>query len=368
MEGDLIKISHWLTPLSWIYGAGVSFRNWMFDIGLLKETCFDIPTISVGNLTVGGCGKTPHVEYLVNLLKDKYKVAVLSRGYKRKSHGYKLAEETSPMPEIGDEPFQMKRKFPSIHVAVDSKRKRGIRHLQKDARTSDVEVVLLDDAYQHRYVKPGLNILLVDYHRIITLDKLLPAGRLREPIVSKERADIVIVTKLPGTLKPIDYRILEKSLALRPYQKLYFTSIVYKSMVPFGDKPAMQLDEMEDKTSVLLITGTASPEQIKADIQPYCRQIATMTFPDHHQFTTADINRIGRKYDTLPEPSVIITTEKDAARLYHMDNIPANIKDNLYVLPIEIGFRHDKQADFDKSVLDYIRMKNYRPKDGTKTL
>lgn len=367
MEGDLIKTNHWLTPLSWLYGAGVSFRNWMFDIGLLKETCFDIPTISVGNLTVGGCGKTPHVEYLVTLLKDKYKVAVLSRGYKRKSHGYRLAEETTGMPQIGDEPFQMKRKFTDIYVAVDRKRRRGIKRLQKDARTDDVEVVLLDDAYQHRYVKPGLNILLVDYHRIITLDKLLPAGRLREPIVSKERADIVIVTKLPPTLKPIEYRILEKSLALRPYQKLYFTSVIYKSLVSFSDKSTMKLDALAEGTSVLLVTGTASPEQIKADIQPYCERIDTLTFPDHHQFKKTDINKIAKKYDALPKPAVIITTEKDASRLYHLDTIPEGIKENLYVLPIEIGFRRDKQTDFDNTVLSYIKMKNYRPKGGTKT-
>ncbi len=367
MEGDLIKTNHWLTPFSWLYGAGVSFRNWMFDIGLLKETCFDIPTISVGNLTVGGCGKTPHVEYLVTLLKDKYKVAVLSRGYKRKSRGYKLADEKTTMPQIGDEPFQMKRKFSDIYVAVDSKRKRGIKKLQKDTRTNDVEVVLLDDAYQHRYVKPGLNILLVDYHRIITLDKLLPAGRLREPIASKERADIVIVTKLPSALKPIDYRILEKSLALRPYQKLYFTSIEYKSLVSFGDKSTLELDALAEETNVLLVTGTASPEQIKGDIQPHCKHIDTLTFPDHHQFKKADINKIAKRYDALPKPAIILTTEKDASRLYHLNNIPENIKDNLYILPIGIGFRHDRQTDFDNTVLNYIKMKNYRPKDGTKT-
>ncbi len=367
MEGDLIKVNHWLTPFSWLYGLGVSFRNWMFDAGILKEKSFDIPTISVGNLTVGGCGKTPHVEYLVALLKDKYKVAVLSRGYKRKSHGYKLAEVTTPMPQTGDEPFQMKRKFPDIYVAVDKSRRHGIRHLTKDKKSDDVEVILLDDAYQHRYVKPGLNILLVDYHRIITFDKLLPAGRLREPIASKERADIVIVTKLPDTMKPIDYRVLEKILALRPYQKLYFTSIIYKSLVSFRDNTTVKLDEMTEGTSVLLFTGIASPEQIKADMQQHCHQVTTLAFPDHHQYTKADINKIGRKYDALPKPCVIITTEKDAARLSHLEDIPANIKDNLYVLPIEIGFRHNTQTGFDNTILSYLRTKNYHPKSDTKT-
>ena len=364
MEGDLIKINRWLTPLSWIYGIGVSLRNWMFDIGLLKETDFSIPTISVGNLTVGGCGKTPHVEYLVNLLKDKYKVAVLSRGYKRKSHGYRLAEESTPMPQTGDEPFQMKHKFPDIYVAVDKNRRHGIKRLQKNKRTDNVEVVLLDDAYQHRYVKPGINILLVDYHRIITHDKLLPAGRLREPIVSKERADIVIITKVPDSLLPIDYRVLKKTLALRPYQKLFFTSVAYKPLVSFADKSTMQLSEIAEDTNILLFTGIASPAQIKTDLQPYCKQLTTLTFPDHHQFTKSDINKICRKYDAMPKPGIIITTEKDAARLSHLSDIPADLKENLYILPIGIEFKHNMQTNFDNIVLNYIKQKNYRPKGG----
>ena len=166
-EGDLIKINDWLLPLSWIYGGIVRFRNWLFDIGLKKSRAFSIPVISVGNITVGGSGKTPHVEYLIRLLHDKGKIAVLSRGYKRKSHGYVLADENTEMPEIGDEPFQMHKKFPDIYVAVDAKRVRGINNLQCDEATKDVDVVLLDDAFQHRYVKPGINILLVDYHRLI---------------------------------------------------------------------------------------------------------------------------------------------------------------------------------------------------------
>jgi tetraacyldisaccharide 4'-kinase len=161
-----------------------------------------VPVISVGNITVGGTGKTPHVEYLVQLLKDQTKVAVLSRGYKRKSHGFVLADKNSTVHDIGDEPYQMKTKFPDITVAVDRKRTRGIDHLTSGEYVKDIDVILLDDAFQHRYVKPGINILLVDYHRLIIYDTLLPAGRLREPIKSKDRADIVIVTKCPKDLKP----------------------------------------------------------------------------------------------------------------------------------------------------------------------
>jgi tetraacyldisaccharide 4'-kinase len=192
-EGDLIKINDWLLPFSWLYGLGVGVRNQLFELGILKQRTFDIPVISVGNITVGGAGKTPHVEYLVRLLKDIVKVGVLSRGYKRKSRGYVLADEGTPMSAIGDEPYQMKQKFSDIYVAVDKKRCEGIERLTSDEASKDVDVILLDDAYQHRYVKPGINILLVDYHRLIIYDKLLPAGRLREPLKGKHRADIVIV-------------------------------------------------------------------------------------------------------------------------------------------------------------------------------
>ena len=208
MEGDFIKIYKWLMPLSWLYGLVVRLRNQLFEFGILKSRNFDTPIISVGNITVGGSGKTPHVEYLINLLKDNMKVAVLSRGYKRKSSGYVLADKESTMRDIGDEPYQMKTKFKNIYVAVDKNRCNGIDHILKDKETKDTDVILLDDAYQHRYVKPGINILLTDYHRLIIHDKLLPAGRLREPQSGKKRADIVIITKCPKDLKPMEYRVI----------------------------------------------------------------------------------------------------------------------------------------------------------------
>ena len=194
VEGDFIKINEWLLPLSWLYGLGVKFRNMLFEIGILHSESFDVPVISVGNITVGGTGKTPHVEYLIELLKDKAKVAVLSRGYKRRTRGFVIADDNATAKTIGDEPLQMKRKYgDDITVAVDRKRCHGIRQLTSDE--DGIDVILLDDAFQHRYVKPGVNILLVDYHRLIIYDKLLPAGRLREPLSGKNRADIVIVTK-----------------------------------------------------------------------------------------------------------------------------------------------------------------------------
>ena len=232
MEGDFIKINKWLRPLSFLYGIGVGIRNQLFELNILKSRSFTTPVISVGNITVGGTGKTPHVEYLIRLLSKEVKVAVLSRGYKRKTHGYILADESTTMRDIGDEPYQMKRKFPDIEVAVDAKRCRGIDHIIHDEKTKDTDVILLDDAYQHRYVKPGINILLVDYHRLIMYDELLPSGRLREPVESKNRADIVIVTKCPASLNPIDYRVLTKAMNLFAYQSLYFTSLRYGAPLP----------------------------------------------------------------------------------------------------------------------------------------
>lgn len=362
MEGDLIKVNEWLTPFSWLYGIGVRFRNWLFDIGILKQQSFSIPVISVGNITVGGCGKTPHVEYLINILKDEYKVAVLSRGYKRKSSGYVLADENTTMPQIGDEPFQMKEKFHDIYVSVDKNRRRGITQLIKDNRTSDVEVILLDDAYQHRYVKPGMNILLVDYHRIIINDKLLPAGRLREPKVAKERADIVIITKCPNSLKPIDFRVLKKALDLRPYQKLYFTSIEYKPLVSFGKDKKIGLNEISKYENVLLISGIASPKQIEKDLKPLCKNLKTIAFSDHHQFTVSDIDKINKDFSSMKGAKIIVTTEKDLARLTHLKDLPVTFTDNLYFLPIEIEFKHKKDIDFNNNIRDYIRKTAYHHK------
>ena len=268
MEGDLIKINEWLLPFSWLYGLGVKLRNQLFDMGVLKSKSYDIPVISVGNITVGGTGKTPHTEYLVRLLSKKYKVAVLSRGYKRKSKGFLLATPDTPVEQIGDEPFQMKRKFPDIYVAVDKDRCHGIERLCDKSVAPDLDVIILDDAYQHRYVKPGVNILLVDYHRMIVEDRLLPAGRLREPKEGKNRANIVIVTKCPHDIKPMGIRVISKALNLYPYQKLYFSTFRYREMIPLFDKQASRrtLDQLAENEQVLLLTGIAMPEQMNIQL------------------------------------------------------------------------------------------------------
>ena len=357
-EGDLIKINDWLLPFSWIYGSIVRFRNWLFDIGLKKSKSFSIPIISVGNITVGGSGKTPHVEYLIRLLHDKAKIAVLSRGYKRKSHGYILANESTTMPEIGDEPFQMHEKFSDIYVAVDAKRARGIENLQNDEASKDVDVVLLDDAFQHRYVKPGINILLVDYHRLIIYDKMLPAGRLREPLSGKNRADIVIITKCPKDLKPMEFRVLTKAMDLYPFQKLYFTSIDYDTPKGVFEEKQIELNKLQDY-HVLLLTGIASPKQMEHDLKPMTKDITNLSFGDHHSFKGKDIDRINDTFESMPEPRIIITTEKDAVRLRETDGLYEKVKSNMYELPIKVSFMLDQQDNFNEKIISYVR-KNSR--------
>jgi tetraacyldisaccharide 4'-kinase len=358
-EGDFIKIHEWLTPLSWLYGLGVGFRNLLFKLGILKSRAFDIPVISVGNITVGGSGKTPHVEYLVSLLKDKMKVAVLSRGYKRKSKGYVLANDDTTMREIGDEPYQMKQKFPELYVAVDKKRTEGIDRLTHDEQTKDVDVILLDDAYQHRYVKPGVNILLVDYHRLIIYDKLLPAGCLREPKEGKSRADIVIITKCPKDLRPMEYRVLMKALDLYPYQSLYFTTLIYDNLKQVYGTESMPINSLPDRCNVLLLTGIASPKQMQNDLSVYNYNLSYLSFSDHHNFSKKDIRTINRKFAELPSPKVIITTEKDVARIKFVEGLNDEAKESMYALPVRIQFMLGQEEEFNNKIINYVR-KNSR--------
>ena len=359
MEGDLISINFKLRPLSWLYGIGVGFRNLLFEAGILKSQAFATPVISVGNITVGGTGKTPHVEYLIRLLKDKTNLAVLSRGYKRKSHGFVLGDDHATMYDLGDEPFRMKQKFPDITVAVDKKRTRGISNLIHGAAGKDIDVILLDDAFQHRYVKPGINILLVDYHRLIIYDELLPSGRLREPASSKNRADIVIVTKCPTDMKPMEFRVLTKAMALYPYQQLYFSTHTYEHLEPlFGEGGLEKLEDLADQ-HVLLLTGIGSPEQMRLDLEPYAKEIEPLAFADHHQFKEKDILRINETFSSLPSPKCIITTEKDAVRLKTVEGLSDEAKQHLYVLPIRIKMMLDQDLSFNKYIIDYVR-KNSR--------
>ena len=356
MEGDFIKINEWMRPLSWLYGLGVRLRNQLFEIGILKSRSFTTPVISVGNITVGGSGKTPHVEYLIRLLKDSCKVAVLSRGYKRKSKGYVLAGKDTPMREIGDEPYQMKTKFPDVYVAVDKNRCHGIDTLTGDEATKDTDVILLDDAFQHRYVKPGINILLVDYHRLIIYDKMLPAGRLREPQNGKSRADIVIVTKCPKDLKPMEYRVIIKAMDLYPYQQLYFSGLRYGGLVPLFPDQAVQARTLGRNDQVLLVTGIAAPKPLLQEVQAQAQAVKLLAFGDHHPFHKKDLQAIERQFAQLTGPDkLIITTEKDGARLRTNPDLPQTLKPHIYLLPIQVQFLQNQERTFNQNIISYVR-------------
>ena len=359
----MIKINRGLYPLAWLYGLGVNFRNLLFDWGILRSRSFDIPVISVGNITVGGTGKTPHTEYLVRLLQSEFQVAVLSRGYKRKSKGFRLVETDMPVEQVGDEPYQMKSKFPNVCVAVDKDRCHGIDQLCSRQMGKDIEVVLLDDAFQHRYVQPGISILLVDYNRLIENDALLPAGRLREPASSKHRANMVVVTKCPDDIKPMDYRVLSKRLDLYPYQQLYFSTLRYgdlRPLMPDAASERVSLKDLSAEDEVLLFTGIASPAQMDADLERIPVRVRTMAFADHHFFSPKDIRRMAQEFQQLTaERKFIVTTEKDAVRLARLPFLDDSLKRHIYVLPIEIEFLQNQQDRFNQNIIGYVR-KNKR--------
>ena len=356
MEGDLTQIRRSLLPLSWLYGIGVDIRNALFDMRVLPSVSFDIPIINVGNITVGGTGKTPHVEYLIRLLSGRYRVAVLSRGYKRKTKGYLLSSVSSTMEEIGDEPWQIKQKFPDIYVAVDANRRRGIERLLTDEATKDVEVILLDDAYQHRYVKAGHNILLVDYHRIISDDCLLPAGCLRERATASRRASTVIVTKCPQHITAMGFRVILSALHLRPYQQLFFSTFNYGTMRQLWGEGTLDPSLLrKENTHVLLLTGIGNPRQMEQDVRRFVQHVAPLTFSDHHYFTRRDAKTIHQALLALPRPHIIVTTEKDATRLLRLQGLSEEVKQCTYVLPIEISIMRDEKDKFDKTIIDYVR-------------
>lgn len=343
-----IKIHTLLSPVSFLYGLGVRFRNQLFDWGAFPKESYPIPVICIGNLAVGGTGKTPHTEYIIRLLKDNHRIAVLSRGYKRKTSGFILADKQSTSSDIGDEPYQMKRKFPDILVAVDANRRRGIRNLLALSEEQRPEVILLDDAYQHRYVSPSLSIVLTDYHRLFYNDKLLPAGLLREPASGIRRADMVIVTKCEEDMKPIEYRIIEENMKLLAHQSIHFTHIAYGEIEPvFASqaKPLMR-QEIRKEDELLVLSGIASPGSFIKEAEKLSDKVTPLVFPDHHDFGKADIKRIKSTFDQMkPSGKRILTTEKDAARLLDNPHIPEEWKTCMYYLPITIEFCLEKSFD-----------------------
>ncbi len=329
-----------LTPLSWIYGMITTVRNWMFDNKLLPQESYKIPIVSVGNISVGGTGKTPHTEYIAEMLASSYNTAILSRGYKRKTKGFLIANAQSTPDSVGDEPLQMYHKLGNrVKVAVCESRREGIRELMK--AYPNLELILLDDGFQHRYVKPKVSIVLMDYHRPIYEDKLLPLGRLRESAHQINRADMVIVTKCPGGLTPIDYRLVAKKLDLMPFQNLYFSHYNYGGLMPVfpEDSPYMaNLGSLTSHDSVLLLTGIANPRYFVRYFRKFACKLKVFHFPDHHNFDRRDLMEIEERFNAMKgERKIIVTTEKDAIRLQYNPYYPNELKKITYYLPIGVS-------------------------------
>ena len=358
MPADIVhSFNSWLRLPAALYGFAVGVRNLLYDWHFFKSRSYDIPVISVGNLAVGGTGKTPHIEYLVRLLSPHYRVAVLSRGYRRSSKGYVQASSKSTARTLGDEPYQMWRKFPNMIVAVDVNRCHGIEQLMSLSENRRPEVILLDDAFQHRHVIPSLSLLLTDSHRPYYHDRLLPMGRLREPITGAVRADVVVVTRCDEDLQPIDYRVLEKGLNLRPHQLCFFSHLEYGELQPlFPEASQIKLKDIDrEKDGLLLIAGIAAPDYFFNQGRAYCKHVTTYTFPDHHAYNHNDVLKMISAFNALQtRKKIVIVTEKDGVRLLHSSHISPAMRRAIYYWPIRIVFHNEEEDAFNKLILDHV--------------
>ena len=337
-----------LSPAKWLYGVGVWFHNWLYDSNIKKQSSFEVPVVSVGNITVGGTGKTPHVEHIIDILSEKYNIAVLSRGYKRKTKGFILASPMSTPEQIGDEPYQIYRKYGNrIKLAVSKNRKRAVERIMW--LFPETNLILLDDGYQYRQIKPRVSILLIDSNRPIDKDQLLPIGRLREPQHATDRADMVIITKCPEVMTPIEYRTLSKTVNLLNFQKLFFSSVSYKNLKPVFEENSpyyFGLESLTDQDSVLLVTGIAHPRGLVNHFKKYPCNLKVMRFPDHHDFSRKDINTIKHAYIQMSgKRKIIVTTEKDAVRMLHNPYFPYKLKPHVYYLPIKVSMHNGIDGD-----------------------
>ena len=330
-------MNYLLAPISWIYGFVVWLRNLLYDDHILHSTRVSIPTICVGNLAVGGTGKTPMAEYLIALLSPNYKVALLSRGYGRKTKGFRLANEQDTAQTIGDEPMQIHTHFPDIPVAVCEDRVKGVRRLQQ--LYPDLQCVILDDAYQHRKLRCGFYVLLTPYDRLYTNDHMLPWGRLRDLPSQSVRANAVVVTKCPANMKPIDRRIVSNTLHLASYQHIFYSSIKYAPC-------SLQ-------QTPLLVTGIANPMPLLEHLKAQYPDTELLAFADHHVFTQHDIAQIIRK---AAQYSIVVTTEKDYMRMQQTPLMEA-LGDKLHVLPIQTDMGMDQEA-FNRQILLYVSENN----------
>lgn len=338
-----------LYPFALLYGALMWWRNRMYDSGFFSSVRFSVPVISIGNLSTGGTGKTPHVEYLVRLLQYRYRVATMSRGYKRRTQGFILAGDDANALRIGDEPMQYKLKFPELAVSVAEERMTGIPALLQ--RRPDIDVILLDDAYQHRSVKAGLNILITDYSRPFFKDHILPFGSLREGRGASRRADIIIVSKCPATLSQAEAASIRASIKAGSNQRVFFTGLQYMS--PYDFFTGAPVDLLSK--NLLLVCGIARPEPLQAFLKNIAKDVHTLTYKDHHYFVSADLEEIKNTWDNWSaENKILVTTEKDAARLRLLADKLMEWGVTIVVIPIEVVVLFNAGHELDAIVSAYV--------------
>ncbi len=340
-----------LVPASWLYGWGVRLRNYLFDAGLFRSEKFPIPIICVGNITVGGTGKTPMAEMIIGYMARRHKVALLSRGYGRRTKGYLEVSASSHYRDVGDEPLQIKLKFPDTLVVVCEKRADGIRRLMQEH--PEIDLIVLDDGFQHRYVSPKVNVLMIDATRPPQEDHFLPYGTLRDEQEQLHRAHYFVVTKCPENMTPLERRLLRKYLVRVAYQKVYFTRMETFQPVPlFPDMASGQT--LERTTQVIALSGIGNPAPFLKTLETSYNLVERVTLEDHHVYKVRDVKQLESLLEAHPE-AVIITTEKDAVKLTNRKKISEELQRRLYYLPINISFIEESETDLLSKLEEDVR-------------
>ncbi len=340
-----------LIPAAWLYGLAIRFRHYLFDSGLIKSHKFDIPVICVGNITVGGTGKTPMAEMIIGYMARFHNVALLSRGYGRRTKGYLEVEPNMHYCKVGDEPLQIKRKFPNIVVAVCEKRVEGIRRIREEH--PEIDLVILDDAFQHRYVEPKINVVMIDSTRPIQNDRLLPAGTLRDLPEQLHRATYFVVTKCPENIMPIERRIWQNELIKMAYQDVYFARTESFRPQPVFPEDA-DIQEIKPGTAVIALSGIGNPDSFVNGLKAGYKVLLDVRYEDHHIYRRRDMNRLVQLLDQHPG-AIILTTEKDSVKLLNPAKVPDIVRRKLYYVPINISFIDNSKSDFLQKLENNVR-------------
>ena len=325
--------------LSYIYRMVIAIRHWLFDINVLKSQKFNIPIICVGNITVGGTGKTPTAEMIIDTMKPTYKVALLSRGYGRRTKGYREVTLDSSYRDVGDEPLQIKLKFPDVLVVVCEKRVEAIRRIE--AEHPEINLIVMDDGFQHRHVDPRINVVVLDYTRPVFEDDFLPVGNLRDNLNSLYRAHYFIVTKCPEDMQPLDQRMWRKDLQLVAYQKIYFTRVVPTAAVPLFQTP----NHLREGEEVIVMSGIGNPKPFIKSVRKHYNVVANLVYPDHHVYTVEDIEKIVSHIKQHPN-AMLLTTEKDAVKLRRSRRVPDMMRERLFYQPVKVEFLEGSDENF----------------------